>query len=65
MAYAEIPKQALDRMKAWPNLESVDQLGGEYDWSLLEKELGISDPATLNLGKLAFDRHVADGRSDR
>ena len=65
MEYAEIKKPDLSQLAVTPNITDAAVLGADYDWTLMERELGITDPSQLNLARLAFDRHAASPRADR
>ncbi len=65
MEYQEIDKPVVDIMAVPPNLDSVDALGGNFDWGQIERELGIGSPTDVNQANLCLDRHVAAGRGDK
>ena len=65
MDYPEIAKASVDEMAVKPNLNHGDIPGGDYDWTQMERELGIQRREELNLAHLAIDRHAASTRRDR
>ena len=65
MDYAEIKKPDVSRMAVTPNITDAAVLGADYDWTLIERELGVTDASQVNLARLAFDRHAASSRADR
>ncbi len=66
MDYPEIAKASVNEMAVKPNLNHGDIIpGGDYDWTQMERELGIQHREELNLAHLAIDRHAASTRRDR
>ena len=65
MDYPEITKPNLDRMPVRPNLDREYTIGSDFDWTQIEKELGIHNREELNLTYLAIDRHVDSPRRDK
>jgi acetyl-CoA synthetase len=65
MDYPEIKKPDLGQLAVTPNITDAAVLGADYDWTLMERELGVTEPSKLNLAQLAFDRHAASPRADR
>jgi acetyl-CoA synthetase len=65
MDYPEITKPSADEMAVRPNLDHGYVLGGDFDWTQMERELGIQRREELNLAHLAIDRHAASPRRDK
>ena len=65
MDYPEITKPSVDEIAVKPNLDHRYVLGGDFDWTQMEKELGIQRHEELNLAYLAIDRHAASSRRDK
>ena len=65
MDYPEITKPSVDKMAVRPNLDHTYALGGDFDWTQMEAELGIQQREELNLAHLAIDRHAASNRRDK
>jgi len=63
--YAEIKKPDPSGLAVTPNLTQAADLGADFDWTSIERELGVTDPSQMNLARLAFDRHAASERADR
>ncbi len=65
MHYPEISKPGVEEMPVRPNLDHQYALGGDFDWTQMERELGIQHRDELNLAYLAIDRHAASPRRDK
>ena len=65
MDYPEITKPNVDDMAVRPNLDHHHVLGGNFDWTQMERELGIQHHEELNLAHLAIDRHATSSRRDK
>lgn len=65
MKYAEIAKQAIEHMAVRPNLDYSRDAGQEFDWTKIERELGIEHEADANQAFLCIDRHAASSRKDK
>ncbi len=65
MDYSEITKPSADEMAVKPNLDHGYVLGGDFDWTQMERELGIQHREDVNLAHLAIDRHAASPRRDK
>ncbi|MBI2857666.1 MAG: AMP-binding protein, partial [Chloroflexi bacterium] len=65
MDYHEIPKPTLDHLTVKPNLDSLSSLGSGFDWTAMEREVGIRNREEVNLAHLAIDRHAASSRKDK
>lgn len=65
MDYPEITKPGINEMTVRPNLDHNYDLGGDFDWTQIENELGIQNREELNLAYLAIDRHAASNRRDK
>ena len=65
MDYPEITKPDIDKIPVRPNLDPNFPLGGEFDWTSIEKEMDINHQEGLNLTHLAIDRHAASSRRDK
>lgn len=65
MDYAEIPKKPVTQMAVKPNLSNLSALGAPFDWTVLEKELGMTDKSKVNLAHMAIDRHAVSSRHDK
>jgi len=63
--YAEIPKLAPGGLSVKPNLDNLSLLGSSFDWTVVEREVGIRDREKVNLAHLAIDRHAASSRKDK
>ena len=65
MDYPEITKPNVDQMPVRPNLDHQSRLISSFDWTQIERELGIQNREELNLAHLAFDRHAKSHRRDK
>ncbi len=65
MHYPEISKPGVEEIPVRPNLDHQYTLGGDFDWTQMERELGIQHRDELNLAYLAIDRHAASPRRDK
>ena len=65
MNYPEITKPKVDEMAIRPNLDNSSLLGADFDWTQIERELGIQNRDELNLAYLAIDRHATSHRRDK
>ena len=65
MEYTEITKPGAEQMAVPPNLDHESSLVSDFDWTKIEKELGIHDREELNLAHLAIDRHTNSYRRDK
>ena len=65
MDYPEITKPSVDEMAVKPNLDHGHVLASDFDWTQMERELGIQRREELNLANLAIDRHAASPRRDK
>ena len=65
MEYSEITKPTLDEMTVRPNLDHEYLLNSDFDWTQMERELGIPNREELNLAHLAIDRHANSHRRDK
>lgn len=65
MDYPEIAKPPVTQMPVPPNLADLSMLGAKFDWERVKNELGIRDPAQVNLAHLAIDRHAASPIADK
>ena len=65
MEYSEIIKPSVDKMAVQPNLDDEYLLGSDFDWTQIERELGIHNREELNLAYLAIDRHAKSHRRDK
>ena len=65
MNYPEITKRSVDEMAVRPNLDHGYTLGGDFDWTQIEREMGIQCREELNLAHLCIDRHAASPRRDK
>lgn len=65
MEYPEITKPSVDEMAVRPNLDHRYVLGGDFDWTQIEREMGIQHREELNLAHLCIDRHAASPRRDK
>ncbi len=65
MDYPEIPKPNVAQMAVRPNLNYARDASPDFDWTKIEKELGIRSDADLNQAFLCLDRHAASSRRDK
>ncbi len=65
MEYSEITKPSVDKMAVRPNLDRECLLGSDFDWTQIERELGIHNREELNLAYLAIDQHANSHRRDK
>ncbi|MFQ5997258.1 MAG: acetate--CoA ligase [Dehalococcoidales bacterium] len=65
MEYPEITKPSVDKMAVRPNLDGEYPLGSDFDWTQIERELGIHNREELNLAYLALDRHANSPRQNK
>ena len=65
MDYPEIPKLAPHDTIVNPNLTDEVTLGAFFDWTTIEKDLGIHGTEEVNLAHLAIDRHASSHLKDK
>lgn len=65
MEYPEITKPDISEFPVRPNLSAELTPGSDFDWTAIEKELGINSREEVNLAHLAIDRHAASPRRGR
>ncbi|MDO8490650.1 MAG: acetate--CoA ligase, partial [Dehalococcoidia bacterium] len=65
MNYPEIDKPVIGEMAVRPNLDHQYPLGGDFDWAVMEEELGVRQKNEMNLAHLAIDRHAMSARRDK
>jgi len=65
MEYSEITKPGVGEMAVRPNLDHRYALAGDFDWTQIERELGIQRQEELNLAHLCIDRHAASPHRDK
>ena len=65
MDYPEIAKPSVGQMAVRPNLDYARDATSDFDWTQIERELGVRDDAGLNQASLCIDRHAASSRRNK